>query len=53
MYEICSVNKLTTKKTREPRQQRRSGVFIINFKRVSHLIQVFLMLILNKQMLAG
>ena len=32
---------------------RRSGVFIVNFEHISHLFLVFLLLTLNKQMLAG
>ena len=43
--EICS--KLTIK-TPEQRQWRRSSVFIINFKDISHLSLVFLLLNLNK-----
>ena len=42
--EICS--KLTIK-TPERRQWRRSGVFIVNFEHISHLVLVFLMLTLN------
>ena len=47
--EICS--KLTLK-TPEWCQWHRSGVFIINFEYLSHLFLVFLLLTLNKQMLA-
>ena len=43
-FEICS--KLT-KKTPERRQWRRSGVFIVNFEHISHLVLVFLLLTLN------
>ena len=43
-YEICS--KLTIK-TPERRQWRRSGVFIVNFEKISHLVLVFLLLTLN------
>ena len=43
--KICS--KLTIK-TPERRQWCRSGVFIINFKHISHLFLVFLLLNLNK-----
>ena len=43
--EICS--KLTIK-TPERRQWRRSGVFIVNFEHILHLILVFLLLALNK-----
>ena len=41
--EICS--KLI--KTPERRQWRRSGVFIVNFEQISHLVLVFLLLTLN------
>ena len=47
--EICS--KLTIK-TPE-RRRRRSGVFIVNFKRISHLAPVFLLLTLNIKFPAG
>ena len=43
--EICS--KLTIK-TRERRQWRRSGVFIVNFEHILHPVLVFLLLTLNK-----
>ena len=43
--EICS--KLTIK-TPERRQWRRSGVFIVNFEHISHLVLVFLLLTLNR-----
>ena len=42
--EICS--KLTIK-TPERRQWHRSGVFIVNFKHLSHFVLVFLLLALN------
>ena len=41
--KLCS--KLT--KTQERRQWRASGVFIVNFEHISHLILVFLLLILS------
>ena len=44
--EICS--KLTIKTP----ERRRSGVFIVNFEHISHLFLVFLLLTLNKKMLA-
>ena len=44
MCEICS--KLTIK-TPEQRHCRRSGVFIINFEHMSHLVVMFLLLTLN------
>ena len=43
--EICS--KLTIK-TPERRQWRRSNVFIVNFKYISQLVLVFLLLTLSK-----
>ena len=48
--EICS--KLTIR-TPERRQWGFSGVFIINFERISHLVPVFLLLTLSRQMPAG
>ena len=42
--EICS--KLTIK-TPERHQWRRSGVFVVNFEHISHLVLVFLLLTLN------
>ena len=48
--EICS--KLPIK-TPERRQWRRSGGFIVNSKHISHIFLVFLILNLNKQVLAG
>ena len=42
--EICS--KLTIK-TPERRYWRRSGVFIVNFEHISHLVLMFLLLTLN------
>ena len=38
------------RKTPEWRQWRRSGVFIVNFEHISHLVLVFLLLILNMQL---
>ena len=45
--EICS--KLTIKTP----ERRRSGVFIVNFDHISHLVLVFLLLTLNMQLPAG
>ena len=44
-YEICS--KLTVK-TPERRKWRRSGVIILKFEHISHLVLVFLLLNLSK-----
>ena len=49
---IYTCSKLTTQAA-ERRQWRRTGVFIVNFKHILHLFSVFLMLTLNKYMLAG
>ena len=43
--EICS--KLTIK-IPERRQSRRSGVFIVNFEHISHLVLLFLLLTLSR-----
>ena len=43
--EICS--KLTVK-IPERRQWRRSGIFIVNFEHISHLVLVFLLLTLSR-----
>ena len=48
--EICS--KLTIK-TLERRQWRHSGVFIVHFEHISYLVLVFLLLTLNRKLLAG
>ena len=40
-------------RTPELRQWRRSGVFMNRFEQVSHIFMVFLLLNLNKKMLAG
>ena len=46
-FEICS--KLTIK-TPERHQWCRSGVFFVNFEHISHLVLVFLLLTLSRQM---
>ena len=48
--EICS--KLTIK-TPERRSWRRSGVFIVNFEHISHLVLVLLWITLNIKLPAG
>ena len=50
MCEICS--KLTIK-TSERCQWRYSVSSIVNFEQISHFVLVFLLLILNKEMVAG
>ena len=44
MCEICSE---LTIKIPERRHWRRSGIFIVNFEHISHLVLVFLLLTLN------
>ena len=48
--EICSKFKI---KTPERRHCRRSGVFIVNFEYISHLVLVFLLLTLGREMPDG
>ena len=50
MCEICS--KLTIK-TPEPRHKRRSGVFIVKFEQISHIVLLFLLLTLKTSLPAG
>ena len=49
----CEICLKLTEKTLEQRQWRRSGVFIVNFEPMSHLVLVFLLLTLNMSLLAG
>ena len=49
---VWNLFKLTIK-TPERRQWRRYGVFIVNVEQISHIVLVFPLLTLNKQMLAG
>ena len=49
----CEIVLKVNKKTPELRQWRRSGVLIVSVEHISHLCLVFLLLTLNKQMLAG
>ena len=50
---ICEICSKLTIKTIERRQWRRSGVFIVNFEHISHLVLVFLLFTLNKYLPAG
>ena len=48
---LCKVSKKTPEQCVEPvqRHQRRyCGVFIVNFEQISHIVQLFLSLNLNK-----
>ena len=44
----CKICLKLTIKTPEWRQWRRSGVFIVNFEDISHLVLVFLLLTLSR-----
>ena len=44
---------MKTTELRHWRHYRRSGVFIVNFEYISHLVLVFLLLTLSSQMLDG
>ena len=47
MRKICS--KIKTPERRQWRRQRaRSGIFIVNFEQISHIVLVFPLLTLNK-----
>ena len=43
----CEIYSKLTIKTSERRQWRSSGVFIVNFEHISHLVLVFLLLTLS------
>ena len=49
----CEISLKLTINTQERRQWRRSGVFIVYFKHISHLVLVFLLLTLIKKRPAG
>ena len=49
----CEICLKITIKTPGRDQQRRSGIFVFKFEHTSHLFLVFLLLTLNKYMLAG
>ena len=49
----CDICSKITAKMLERRQWCHSGVFTVNFENISHLFLVFLLLTLNKYMLAG
>ena len=49
-FEICPNLKI---KTIKQRQWCRSGVFIVNFEHISHLVLVFLLVTLSRQMSTG
>ena len=49
----CEISSMLTTKTPEQRQWSRSGVFIVNLEHISYVFLLFLLLTLNKQLLAG
>ena len=44
---ICEIFSKLTVKTLELRQWRRSGIFVVNFEMISHIVLVFPLLTLN------
>ena len=52
-WKSCEICSKFTIKTIERRHGRHSGVFIVDFEHISNLFLVFLLLTLNKKMLAG
>ena len=51
--KMCKVRSKLTIKTPERGHWRCSGVFIVNFERISHFFLVFTLLTLNEQKLAA
>ena len=49
----CEIYSKLTIKIPERRHWRRSGIFIVNFEHISHLVLVFILLTLSRQMPAG
>ena len=49
----CKICSKLTMKTPKRHKQRRSGVFIVNFEHIPHLVLVFLLLTLNMQLPTG
>ena len=49
----CKICSNLTMRTAERRHWLHSGPFIVNFEHISHLFVVFLLLTLNRQLLAG
>ena len=50
---MCEISLKLTKKTPERRHWRRSIVFIVNFEHISHIVLMFLLLVLSRWMPAG
>ena len=50
---LLKVNNIKTRTRCEIRQWRRSGIFIVYFEHISHLVLVFLLLSLNMYLPAG
>ena len=49
----CEIYSKLTVKIPEQHQWRRSGIFIVNFEHISHLVPEFLLLTLSRYILAG
>ena len=45
---MCEISSKLTMKTPEQPQWRRSGVFIVNYEHISHIVLVFLLLTLSR-----
>ena len=52
-FTCSNLTKETLGQGLKGRHWRRSGVFTVNFEHISHIFLVFLLLTLNRQMLAG
>ena len=50
---ICEIYSKLTIKTPEWHQWRRSGIFVVNFKQILHVVLLFPFLLWTKQILAG
>ena len=50
---VWNIFRVNNKEVIERRHWRRSGVFIVKFEQILHIVLVFLLLTLNKWMLAG
>ena len=51
--KICEICSKSIIKTSKLRQRRRSGVIIVNFENISNLLLKFLLLTLNRQIIAA
>ena len=47
---MCEISSKSTIKIPERRHWRRSGIYVANFEQISHIVLVFWLLTLSKQM---